>query len=507
MKFEAVLHLVSIMGMSWLLWLCWSFLCLSTALKAPDSDADSADATGFLPATTGAAGMEEHTAGRPFVLPLRRESVPVKRKGQVVAFKTSYSGVIHVGSPKPQEFRVVFDTGSAHLVLPAKECQSESCLLHRRYRMKKSRTAQAINMDGSNVSKGEECDQVTVGYGTGTVTGEFVRDRVCLGPPPRKVQKGSATQKQQGPCSEIHVIVAVEMSTQPFASFDFDGIIGMGLSSLAMTSNFSFLAQESHQTDLSQFAVYLNEGAEGEDSSEIAIGGYNLERTLEPLKWAAVTHPELGYWEVAITSIRINGVALDACKDGCRGMVDTGTSHWGVPAPHDETITDLLTVPAGDLLDCRLAPAPVVEIEIDGFTITLHPRTYMRRLPLRDGITVGTKRGMALPLPAGAEPNSTTTMNASSVALEEVQGKLQDSDAEVMRKCKPKVMAVNLPAPLGPDMFIFGEPLLHRYYTVFDGKSPPRVGFALAAHSMNTEGPDSGKAGLGVLPEDVEILL
>merc|ERR1719215_1439981 len=130
--------------------------------------------------------------------------------------------------------------------------------------MKKSRTASAINMDGSRVSRGEVCDQVTIGYGTGEVTGEFVRDRVCLGPPPvksRGATKAAAEQKQV-PCNTMHMIAAVEMSDQPFRSFDFDGIIGMGLSSLALTANFSFfqLTQESNQTDVSQFGVFLNEG-------------------------------------------------------------------------------------------------------------------------------------------------------------------------------------------------------------------------------------------------------
>jgi len=45
---------------------------------------------------------------------------------------------------------------------------------------------------------------------------------------------------------------------------------------------------------------------------------------------------------------------------------------------------------------------------------------------------------------------------------------------------------VNLPAPLGPNLFILGEPLLSRYYTVYDWKEA-QIGFGLAATKANTE--------------------
>lgn len=45
----------------------------------------------------------------------------------------------------------------------------------------------------------------------------------------------------------------------------------------------------------------------------------------------------MGYWQVGIRSIRIAGEVLEACEDGtCRGVLDTGTSHLGVPAPFDK---------------------------------------------------------------------------------------------------------------------------------------------------------------------------
>mmetsp|Transcript_103462 Transcript_103462/g.183492 ORF Transcript_103462/g.183492 Transcript_103462/m.183492 type:complete len:556 (+) Transcript_103462:133-1800(+) len=454
-------------------------------------------------------------AGEPYILPLRRESVPVKRKGKVVSFKTSYSGVIHVGYPRAQEFRVVFDTGSGHVVLPAIECQSPSCLKHRRYNMRASKVAEAINLDGERVLAGELCDQVTVGFGTGRITGEFVRERVCLGPPqPREEDEEARAKWVAGPCNLMHVIVAVEMSNQPFLSFAFDGIIGMGLGSLALSHNFSFfqLARMNNQTDTSHFSVYLTEGEDGEQS-ELAIGGYSPSRLLAPLHWAPIINPDLGYWQVAITAIRVDGQPLQACQKGCNGIVDTGTSHLGIPAAYEPKVSSMLSRPAGDITDCRFIQAPTMEFDIGGFTLTLLPENYMRRLPLSEGVTVSSPKGISLEL----RPNDTAVPAETSAATSSVHDD-QNATANASRKassepprhCKAKVMAVNLPEPLGSNMWIFGEPLLHRYYTVFDSKAP-QIGFGLAANRMNkkswTEAQTSEEAG-GIAPQkDPQILL
>merc|ERR1719476_821893 len=147
---------------------------LSSLLQQPVVPKEAAD------------GVQEVTLkSKPFLIDLRRESVPVYRRGKIASYKTSYSGVLNVGTPA-QEFRVVFDTGSGNIVLPAAECKTEACLVEgrRRFNMSASSTAVAVNSDGSVVPEGEVCDQVTIGFGTGEITGEFTRDRVCFGAPP-----------------------------------------------------------------------------------------------------------------------------------------------------------------------------------------------------------------------------------------------------------------------------------------------------------------------------------
>jgi len=114
-------------------------------------------------AATGETMAEE---APPSLIRLRRESVPIYRRGKIASFKTSYSGILHIGTPA-QEFRVVFDTGSGNVVVPSMTCESESCLVHRQYNMSKSVTGVPIRSDGTEVPEGELGEQVTIGFGTG----------------------------------------------------------------------------------------------------------------------------------------------------------------------------------------------------------------------------------------------------------------------------------------------------------------------------------------------------
>jgi len=402
------------------------------------------------------------------MIPLRRESIPVIRNNQTVSHKTTYSGMISVGKPA-QEFRVVFDTGSGNIVLPSARCENDTCKEHRQYDIEKSQTALAINADGNAVPDDELCDQVTIGYGTGKITGEFVREQVCPG--------------MNRSCIEMSVVVAVEMTTNPFKSFTFDGIFGLSLDSLAISSEFSFFNRlgASRSNAASQFAVFLTGGEDGQES-EIAFGGYNSDKLLTPLKWAPLAMSKLGYWQVSIKEVRVDGKVLDVCKDGlCRGIVDTGTSHLGVPGSHFRDFMGQLSLDMENPPDdCRSAAGSSLEIELEGeLTLGMQPEHYMRPLSLPAGMNVGISNGS----PVYTGTSTATRQNSVSPVGGSALPAVSTSTSEA-RTCAPRIMPVNLPMPLGPKLFILGEPVLHRYYTVYDWKEK-QVGFGLSSTEAN----------------------
>jgi hypothetical protein len=391
------------------------------------------------------------------------------KNGRAIAQKSAYFGSVSIGGPVPQEFSVVFDTGSGHVVVPSVECKTSTCRPKRRYNISASDISLAINSDGTPVPSDELADQVTIGFGTGTVLGEFVRETVCVGshgqssglvPPAadsNSTSSSSTLPDIKAPCSSMTVVMAVEMSENPFKSFSFDGLFGLGLGSLALAPEFSFFdrlaqgAADSRSAWSPRFGIYLTDDENAGDHSEIAIGGHNDARLAGPLTWAPVVKPRLGYWQVQVRAIRVGGAELKACSSGaCRAILDTGTSHLGVPKQHLGDLTQLLSVASDGSSDCRRATAPSMSIDVGNFTITLRPEDYMRRVP--------------------QPPDKNSSSRGAAAAAD---------SSEDTAMCKPRLMPVTLKAPLGPNLFILGEPVLHRYYTVYDWHVP-RVGFGIA---------------------------
>merc|ERR1719210_246835 len=175
---------------------------------------------------------------------------------------------------------------------------------HRRYDRASSTTGIDISHDGAILDENADSrDALRIRFGSGEVLGQFAHDRVCL--------SSSAEQ-----CTGLRMVLATEMTPQPFGLFDFDGALGLGTNALALNDAFSFFGQMVAQHPLMQprFAVYLARTDEGQ--SAITFGGYQEPCAVSPVEWVPVALPELGYWQVRVKSVRIGGVILDDCADG-----------------------------------------------------------------------------------------------------------------------------------------------------------------------------------------------
>jgi len=376
--------------------------------------------------------------------------------------RNAYFGTINVGSP-PQPFKVVFDTGSGHLVLPSMYCHSETCRAHSRYKRSASSTARDIDWNGTVVAPGQPRDQITVAFGTGEITGVFVEDIICLGGMERSDAEAanaliaSGQTKLPDGCMKLRMIGATEMSEDPFKTFDFDGILGLGLDGLSQTPEFNFLhvlqssEQESSGRGMDMFSVFL--ASHENEQSEITLGGWAEKHLEDDLSWTPVEDPEMGHWIVGIKSIRVNNELLSFCENDCKAAVDTGTSLLAVPQAAFPELYELLRHPTPLEGHCE-GPGPLLHFEFEEFSISLGPEEYAQAEPSKN------RRSR----PRFENPNRTAV--------------------ETHRKdlfCRPMLMALDMPEPLGPKLFILGEPVLRKYYTVYDAQAK-RVGFGRAKH-------------------------
>mmetsp|Transcript_17217 Transcript_17217/g.37704 ORF Transcript_17217/g.37704 Transcript_17217/m.37704 type:complete len:567 (+) Transcript_17217:125-1825(+) len=371
-----------------------------------------------------------------FIVPLDKQYVPVMMNGRKVADKTAYHGQVFIGYPKPQNFTVVFDTGSGHFFIPGSSCKDPPCKLHNQYHRSRSTSAIDINHDGSRIKgKYHDRDQMSIAYGTGEVVGEFVQETLCLG-----AAWGDDEAERPENCARVRVVTARKMSTEPFSSFQFDGVLGLGLGALALDPEFHvFNMITKNRAVPPVFSVFLSHY--DEVKSEIAFGGLDDKRMDGPVTWVPLTTPEQGYWRIAVQSVRVGNLTVDFCNDGtCTAILDTGTSLLGVPK---DSVQDLLWHTAREVsgdedIDCRTVEGPPLVFELGGnFTVQVNYEDYSRRGP------------------------SEVVNNITN---------------ETHNICRASLLPMDMPT-LGQKVFIWGEPLLRKYYTAYDTENL-RIGFA-----------------------------
>lgn len=422
--------------------LCVALLCLLAAPRAAVAE-PVVPATRTAAEEAGGVGKEAALPGSErVVVRLRRvtarpagEGLGAGLLGDGAGF---YVGVVRVGSPRPQTFTVLFDTASGHLVLPSAKCQNVTCLERRRYSPQDSSSAQAININGQPVQRGDKTkDLLGIGFtqidlGDGDVTGSAFRDIVCL-------EAGGAA------CTELALVAAESMDEVPFRAVPYDGMIGLSLDALVFASPlFSFLRSLSAGSPgmLPQFGLSLRGSA-----GELVLGGPEpgAPRAF-PLRWFPVARPEDGYWQVRIEAVLVGNRTVEACTAGCRGVVDTGASRLGVPA--------------------ALAPRLAAALLAGG------------------GGTGGVSAG-----PGGCAGPDLHLVLAGGARLT-----LRAQDYAGPSCGAPRLVPLRLDPPeLFAGVFVLGEMLLRRYDTVFDWGAR-RVGFSLAAPRAVRLGPPAPDA-------------
>ncbi|KAM7086945.1 pepsin A [Molossus nigricans] len=283
-----------------------------------------------------------------------------------------YFGTIGIGTP-PQEFTVIFDTGSSNLWVPSVYCSSPACSNHNRFNPQQSSTYQATNQ------------KLSVAYGTGSMTGILGYDTVQVG--------GMADTNQIFGLSE----------TEP-GSFlyyaPFDGILGLAYPSIASSGATPVFDNMWSQGLLSQdlFSVYLS--SNDQSGSVVMFGGIDSSYYTGNLNWVPLSSET--YWQITVDSITMNGEAI-ACSGGCQAIVDTGTSLLAGPTNAIANIQSYIGASQNSngqmVVSCSaINNLPNIVFTINGIQYPLAPSAYI--LQSQQGCTSGFQ-GMDLPTASG----------------------------------------------------------------------------------------------------------
>jgi len=281
-----------------------------------------------------------------------------------------YYGDVTIGTP-PQTFTVIFDTGSGHLLVPSKRCDSAACAKHRSFQANASSTAMPIAWADEPLTRAEdETDRDTkvINFAMGDAVGQYMRDKVCLG---------------DSFCALADFVEMTEESDNPFKDAEWDGVVGLGqaVSDAPEFNIFGVLAQNStpkmHEP---VFSVYL--GREIQDEAEISFGGIRPERMASPMTWMSVS--EEGYWQFQFTDFLVDGKPMKLCekygKRQCQAVLDTGSSLMMGPTEDLNPILKALSFGSDPQMNCTEKQTfPKLGFKIANKTFEMEPEDYMDR--------------------------------------------------------------------------------------------------------------------------------
>ncbi|KAI5243560.1 Gastricsin [Manis pentadactyla] len=265
-----------------------------------------------------------------------------------------YFGEISIGTP-PQNFLVLFDTGSSNLWVPSTYCQSQACSNHNRFNPSQSST---FRNNGQTY---------TLYYGSGSLTVFLGYDTVTV--------QNIVIQNQEFGLSEYE-------PSNPFYYSDFDGILGMAYPSLAVGNDPTVMQSLLQQGQLTQpiFSFYFSRQPTYQYGGELILGGVDTNLYSGQIVWAPVTREM--YWQIPIEEFAVGNQATGLCSQGCQAIVDTGTFPLAVPQQYMSSFleaTGAQQAQNGDyVVNCNYVQSlPTITFIISGSQLPLPPSAYV----------------------------------------------------------------------------------------------------------------------------------
>lgn len=425
-----------------------------------------------------------------------------------------YFGEIGIGTP-PQNFTVIFDTGSSNLWVPSSKCYfSIACYFHSYYKSKHSST---YTRNGKSAA---------IQYGTGSISGFFSQDHVKV---------GNLVVKDQ------EFIEATSEPSIVFLAAKFDGILGLGFQEISVGNAvpvwYNILKQGLVREPV--FSFWFNRNASDQEGGELVFGGldpnhYKGEHTYVPVS-------QKGYWQFEMGDVMIGGKSTGFCAGGCSAIADSGTSLLAGPTTIIAEVNHAIGATGVVSQECKAVVEQYGETIIEMLLEKTQPQKICSQIGLcisagtrgismvtendvdtnRPKISNGLQDAMCsscemavvwiqnqlrqnetqdrilnyvnelcerIPSPSGESAVDCGSLSSMPIVSFTIGGKIFDltPDQYILKvgegdaaQCISGFTALDVPPPRGP-LWILGDVFMGGYHTVFDYGNL-RVGFAEAA--------------------------
>mmetsp|Transcript_50225 Transcript_50225/g.99226 ORF Transcript_50225/g.99226 Transcript_50225/m.99226 type:complete len:395 (-) Transcript_50225:261-1445(-) len=284
-----------------------------------------------------------------------------------------FYGPIKIGG---QSFNVIFDTGSANVWVPSKDCSFFTCYLHHRYDKTKSSTYE------------EDGRKYSVQYGSGPVEGVFSKDTVSV---------GTVDVKHQ-PFAEVDKVSFGPLNIA-FAAGRFDGLLGLGFKTISqynIPTPFEAMVDQK-LIDEPVFAFYLQ--SDSSKKGELVFGGIDRNHFTGSLVNVPLTSET--YWQVSLDSMKFGGDAVVSSPS--KAIIDSGTSLLAGPKEQVEALAKkvgaLSLLGKEYIINCSLKSSlPELSLTLGGHEFTLTADDYVLEL---SGQCLFAFTGIDVPEPRG----------------------------------------------------------------------------------------------------------
>lgn len=238
-----------------------------------------------------------------------------------------------------QTFDVIFDTGSSYLQLNSNLCTMPLCSMHTKY-------------DSSRSSNYKEiASSIEISYGSGTVNGkqsidEFLQEKIDIG---------------------IQQFIEIKNTDDSlFSDAKYDGIVGQALQGLVAddTNTITFWDHLLEKRENLYIMMYFLNRQKGKRNSQVCFGDlyssmkyinyislhnkkkknksgdtYDMQKMIN---WSNVISKS--YWQIKIDNLLIGGLDILQCKNGCKAIIDTGSSLISGPSNDISKLKSVITV-------------------------------------------------------------------------------------------------------------------------------------------------------------------